>query len=537
MKTFTISHHKVVLFLILAAASVLYLASFDPNKCGFFHDDGIYVVTGKSIAQGEGYKIASLPNKPAQTKYPPFYPFILSIVWLLFPSFPSNLSALLLPSVIATISYLFLSKHYLVAQLSATHRTALWAIMLVAFNPRTIVLANSALSDSFYTFLSIAGIWTSESYLKKPAIRSVLFAMITLSLAILTRTAGISLLISILLFALLRRKLVKSLPILVVCASVFLAWTYWARIHAVESVNPAMMYYTSYLGDWREIIESVSYVHILLSNAFMLIPMSIPVVSLGFGYKSIFELHPQLFVLFFIFVTFVFILMGFLRNIRLGLSLAHLYILCYLLIHILWPYSSYDRFLMPLFPFFSYFLVSEFTNLIATLKSTPRRPRYLAFTSGILAVIAGAGVVLLIYGHLISISREVFQSRSLFASRALLDQKLAFWIRNNTQHSDILLCYPDPRYYLYTGRKTISAALSMKGARDTPQWLFRQILKTGSSYIIHNHDYRLEAFRPNSMNKDIESVLNAHPDVFVPVFSIETATIYRIAKPLYSAKN
>ena len=45
---------------------------------GFYHDDSIYWVSGRSLAMGDGYRIESLPGQPYQTKYPPLYPALLA---------------------------------------------------------------------------------------------------------------------------------------------------------------------------------------------------------------------------------------------------------------------------------------------------------------------------------------------------------------------------------------------------------------------------------------------------------------------------
>src|SRR5215467_2763830 len=76
---------------------------------GFYHDDSIYWVSAKSLADGHGYKIASLPGEPYQTKYPPLYPALLSLIWRIDPNFPSNLpwatlfSWLCLPAYLAVV--------------------------------------------------------------------------------------------------------------------------------------------------------------------------------------------------------------------------------------------------------------------------------------------------------------------------------------------------------------------------------------------------------------------------------------------------
>src|ERR1035438_3344634 len=48
---------------------------------GFYHDDSIYWVSAKSLAEGHEYRIASLPGQPYQTKYPPLYPALLAGIW------------------------------------------------------------------------------------------------------------------------------------------------------------------------------------------------------------------------------------------------------------------------------------------------------------------------------------------------------------------------------------------------------------------------------------------------------------------------
>ena len=62
--------------------------------CGVYHDDGIYVITAKALAQGAGYRLINLPNSPLQTKYPILYPALLAIIWKIWPSFPKNLVAM-----------------------------------------------------------------------------------------------------------------------------------------------------------------------------------------------------------------------------------------------------------------------------------------------------------------------------------------------------------------------------------------------------------------------------------------------------------
>src|SRR5437867_3443068 len=70
----------MTLIIILLCATLVYSTTLNPERFGGYHDDGIYVTTAKALATGQGYRIVSLPYEPAQTKYPPFYPFLLSLI-------------------------------------------------------------------------------------------------------------------------------------------------------------------------------------------------------------------------------------------------------------------------------------------------------------------------------------------------------------------------------------------------------------------------------------------------------------------------
>src|SRR5271165_5679341 len=84
------------IMLVLAALAPSAYLAFELRAMphlGYYHDDSIYWTSAKSLAEGRGYRIASLPGEPYQTKYTPVYPAVLALVWKVNPSFPSNLPA------------------------------------------------------------------------------------------------------------------------------------------------------------------------------------------------------------------------------------------------------------------------------------------------------------------------------------------------------------------------------------------------------------------------------------------------------------
>src|SRR5262245_27987923 len=101
------------LVLLLTLSFVLCATLLTTTRFGVYHDDSIYVVTAKSLATSGDYRIISLPYQPAQTKYPPLYPFLLSMIWRVYPSFPQNLNYMYMLSMIATTGFLTLTWLYL----------------------------------------------------------------------------------------------------------------------------------------------------------------------------------------------------------------------------------------------------------------------------------------------------------------------------------------------------------------------------------------------------------------------------------------
>ena len=88
------SRPLVFLFVLLSLApSALFLWQHsDLPSFGDLHDDSLYYVSAKSLADGGAYRIESLPGEPSQTKYPPLYPLLLSVAWRMNSEFLQNLS-------------------------------------------------------------------------------------------------------------------------------------------------------------------------------------------------------------------------------------------------------------------------------------------------------------------------------------------------------------------------------------------------------------------------------------------------------------
>src|SRR5690242_18227875 len=80
----------VLTLLVGAAVLAVGAALLDRLPVGVTNDDGMYVILAKSLATGQGYRWLNLPGAPQATHFPPGYPAVLALLWLVLPAFPAN---------------------------------------------------------------------------------------------------------------------------------------------------------------------------------------------------------------------------------------------------------------------------------------------------------------------------------------------------------------------------------------------------------------------------------------------------------------
>jgi hypothetical protein len=538
---------SLTLGIVITGACLVCYALLTPDRFGTYHDDGIYVTTAKALAEGQGYRIISLPYEPSQTKYPPFYPFLLSLIWRAYPEFPRNLTAMTMLSVIATMCFLTITWMYLQERKYARRWQVLVVITMTALNWRTLILATSIYSEMLFAVLSVAGLYVAEKYEAESMRWPIGFALGALmGLAFLTRSSGVALLIAVGLHFVIRRRWRQALLPIGVGSLFVLGWVAWSYFNrtAYEGGNAA--YYTSYLGDLRSILSNlaeqtsaaklVAFLTIVGENLIGAIIVSIPMVCLGLHYDWVASLNGvSLGVsLVSILVVFVVIAAGFVRHSRSSFRLLHIYVVLYLALHLLWPYASYDRFLMGILPFLLVFLMAEIEVPISLIKREAiARARVGAKISAtFLGLTLLFGFSFLLYSYAAGIRRTQVSLKAV-AEHAAEDRLLIQWINEHTLPEDVLICYRDPKYYLYTGRQAISFSWRKPGSSWEGQrtLLNRIVNESRGRYLIltsmdFNHDLDEQLQR-----ESFRALVDDGRDAFTPVFTSEAgSTIYRVEK-------
>ena len=528
------SIYIAILVVALAGLLLLYYAKSAPSTFGFSHDDSLYVTSAKALAERDGYRIISLPGDPAQTKYPPLYSFLLSIIWMVFPGFPDNIIYMMMLSNVVTVCFLLVTWFHLRHRQYASAGQALVIVVLVGLNWRTMIVATGIYSEMVYGLLTAVALLIADKT-KETSWGSNVLLGVVLSLVVLTRSVGVSVIIAIAIYFIIKGHRRGSVAAAIGTVTL-LVWTLWCYVNraSFDSVNSG--YYTDYLGHLVEVIRDLAsfensaslsvFFQIVLRNVMMLVFVSIPVVVLGTTYD--WTLYAGF--------AFVFFAVGFIGDLRRGVKLLHLYVMSYLLVHVFWlPFVSYDRFLIPLLPYLTLFFVKEVAALVARLRveigASGKWGRKIAGFVLAAAIVAATGIALYSY------SRNGYRQLTEIAWRksnrpAAEDEQAIEWIVKNTNAGDVIACYRDPTYFLHTGRKAtryfaMKAGVTWRAHQDK---VFSVLTENEVDYLIWtDSDFRSE-FQPKIQNESFKSLIDRHSDGFSPVFRATDgrSTVYRI---------
>ena len=222
---------------------------------------------------------------------------------------------------------------------------------------------------------------------------------------------------------------------------------------------------------------------------------------------------------------------GFLRQSIKGFRLLHMYVVLYLALHLPVPYISYDRYLVPLLPFLLMFLVTELGAAVALARKGVRGQPIQNLGVALIVFLVTSTICIAIYGYSSGIKGSIAMLKTIYAN-AIDERESVQWINAYTDPSEILVCYRDPTYYLYTHRKTIPLTITKAGnsQQPDPSLLITPISNAGAKYLVttsidFEHDYDTELQR-----EALAKLLEEYSKTFVLVFEPTNGhtRIYRI---------
>ncbi len=451
-----IGRHRVLILLVcLAAIPSLCLAWRwrGLEHLGIYHDDSIYWVAAKSLAEGNGYRIESLPGQPYQTKYPPLYPALLSLVWRLNPDFPGNLPLAMLMNWLLLPLYLWVAWR-LYGDFGFDARLAAFFCVLLALNPIVVNLSVMLMTEILFGALVMASLILAERAGKaEGSWRLALAAGVAGGLSFLTRSSALALLVSAPLALVWSGRWRRAALYAAGMAPAVVGWQVWSRTHMAPGVDLVTLYYTDYIGfhlanvSWAEMPRQV-WLN-LGALAFGLSELIVFSDSITFWSQQLARLVA---------------IAGIAGTVRLaksgGLKQYPAFAMVFLFQSLFWHYPPHNRFVLPVLPL----LIAGFWTEMRHVAGIVRVSWVGGKLANRLAAVVGGGAVAalaLLIGYRIHFGLRVFlptvigQHRSVFqANRAAYE-----WLTRHSSPEERVFAYSDPLVYLYAGRRGLSARI------------------------------------------------------------------------------
>jgi hypothetical protein len=131
----------------LAAVAIIYLARIGGPQdfTAFGGATSTYIVSAQSLANHTGYRLVNYPDAPLSLKFPIGYPFLLSLIFRIFPFGPASIFAARLLTVASAIIWIEASRRLLLRVVSPFFAAA--AALGAALAPLTVDLTGQILSD------------------------------------------------------------------------------------------------------------------------------------------------------------------------------------------------------------------------------------------------------------------------------------------------------------------------------------------------------------------------------------------------------
>jgi hypothetical protein len=429
-----------ILFLIFLIAGYSQIVG---GVCGIYHDDGVYVITAKALAEGEGYRLINLPDAPYQTKYPFLYPLILSMIWVLVPSFPQNILIMQCVNLLFGALAIALCYRYLIRFQYFSRPVIFLALLLCSTSPYFLFYTANILSEMPFFFLIVLMLWVFDHTCNVSSTnRWQEFGLgILIALPFLCRAIGL-IFIPIALFVwYFKRKTLRW--IVLGCTLSVVPWMLWVLNAGEAGKGPAYLYYTDYVGWWAKYgISNIGY--LLVSNFFSI---SVSILSIGM-YGALKFIAPEN-----ILLMIVIILLGTSFWISIILhkkqngSLRY-FLSGYLLLTCIWPWPP-SRFLVPLSPFILCYLLCNVESVLKTVKLF----NWLKIFSLILIILISSNLYSVFQQSKINHMTNYPQLGNNRTPNITWSsyEKVFLWLRENSRPTDVIASGLDTMIYLYTG--------------------------------------------------------------------------------------
>jgi hypothetical protein len=397
-----------------------------------FHDDGIYLVTAKALAEDHGYRIISVPGEPPQTKYPILFPWLVSLVWRLYPSFPVNLPWLRLVPLLASLAWLGLSW-ILLRRLGASRPEASTIVLLTVVSPWVAFLSTAIMSETLFAAFFTAGLLMIVRIDETERTRTyALAAGLLLGAAVITRTAGLAPALAAAAFFAVKKQWRSATQYVAGIAVVTLPWFWWVAQQNAAATSLDPYYSAANYASWNVLTnyEVADKLRVIATN----------VLQIGLSLIYIWQIDiPAVLALTVAAAGLALLAAAFWRARREPVVLL---IAAYGAIHIAWVWPPL-RFVIPVVPLLLWF---AFVGA--------GRPRKVGSAVAVVMCLVSA---FQLSGMVAQARENGIASPFTEADNWNRTASLLAWVSRETPTDAVLAGNLDPAYYLFTGRKAVRA--------------------------------------------------------------------------------
>jgi hypothetical protein len=482
----TTSHTPVALVagvICLLVSLLIYVLRLD-RIIGMFVDDAWYVLLAKALATGQGYTLLNSPSPGILPLYPPAFPFLLSLVYRLSPSFPDNLQLLKSVSIVAMLGAGVVAYRYFLRERELPWFLALGLATAMVLSPPLVFLATSTvMSECVFTLVFLLTIWVSERCVRAgksgQAWRYAVLCGALAAVAFLTRSVAIGLIAAVFIYLLKERLVRPALIFVLVVGALTGPWIIYSQRHAptleqqreqggyivqpysqqfwqrqagaspFDTVGvkdlPARVWNNSVLIAGRDVGRIV---FPLLYEMFSDPMRGATKQGEGFSGGTWF---PS-------FILSILVMLGFVSVVRQKLTSAELAVPLSLAITVLWPWDTF-RLVLPVLPFLLFYFLMG-CRAIYQFYQQRRGSLQPRAQWAVLGVLIASILALNLYANVYYISRKLSNSpldRPVWLRAFDELEVMLKWIDRELPKEYVIATPSPPLINLYTGHKTLSA--------------------------------------------------------------------------------
>lgn len=504
-------------WLVVAAAIIAAVNAIDALPVGIFYDDAMYVVLGKSLSEGHGYRYLNLPDAPFATHYPPGYPALLALLWRLAPTFPENIALFkmtnaLLLGVVALWTYRFARARF-------EWREGLAASSAIAATVAVpaLVLSSSVMSEVLFLALLLPLLMRAERVTASFGVRGGDALVLGVGAGVLfyVRVHAVALIPAIAAAYLLRARTREAIVSAGAAALIVLPWFIWVAANDAAIPQPLRGSYGSY-GAWLAEGFRIEGIGLLFSAVGVNIATLKEIVARSFSISR----NPVLDALAIVAVLVLCVAgaVAWARRARVTL----LFLAAYLGIALVWPFSPL-RFVWGIWPLLVLLMFSGVARLLETRSGLPRSWRapltVLGVSAGTIAALGALTFNALGYanGWWATVGRSI-------APRI---QPQLRWTAAHSNSNDVIASEDEGAVYLYTGRRAVPVAVftarqyfTERSAADNAANLATIVAQLRPRYVIA---WAVPTVQAASL------LANARPPLLQPVDTIAGGRVFRRA--------